>query len=158
MKTVKELIPYIVIIAVVVLFRSYIATPVRVDGDSMNPTLHDGQILILNKLDKEYERMEIVVFGYKTDRLIKRVIGLPGETVEIKDNIIYINDEKIADYSDEVKMSDYKKVTVPEGYYFVLGDNRNNSADSRLIGMINKDDIEGSICLRLFPFNKLGSV
>ena len=159
MKFIKELVPYIVIIAVVVLFRTYIATPVRVDGDSMVPTFEDGQILILNKLDREYERMDVVVFDYKSDRLIKRVIGLPGETVEIKDNTLYINGEEVSDYKDDVKTSDYKlNVTIPEGYYFVLGDNRGISADSRLIGLVSKEDLKGTICFRLFPLMKIGGI
>ncbi len=159
MKFIKELIPYVVIIAVVVLFRTYIATPVRVDGDSMVPTFEDGQILILNKLDREYERMDVVVFDYKKDRLIKRVIGLPGETVEIKDNTLYINGEEVSDYKDDVKTSDYKlNVTIPEGYYFVLGDNRGISADSRLIGLVSEDDLKGTICFRLFPLMKIGGI
>ena len=159
MKFIKELIPYVVIILVVVLFRTYIATPVRVDGDSMDPTLKNGQILILNKMDQEYERMDIVVFDYKKDRLIKRVIGLPGETVEIKDNNLYINGEEISDYKEDVKTADYKlNVTIPEGYYFVLGDNRSVSADSRLIGLVSKEDLKGTICFRLFPLMKIGGI
>ena len=159
MKFIKELVPYMVIIAVVVLFRTYIATPVRVDGDSMVPTFEDGQILILNKLDREYERMDVVVFDYKNDRLIKRVIGLPGETVEIKDSTLYINGEEVSDYKDDVKTADYKlNVTIPEGYYFVLGDNRGISADSRLIGLVSENDLKGTICFRLFPLMKIGGI
>ena len=159
MRFIKELVPYIVIIAIVVLFRSYIATPVRVDGDSMVPTFEDGQILILNKMDREYERMDVVVFDYKKDRLIKRVIGLPGETVEIKDNTLYINGEEVSDYKDDVKTADYElNVVIPEGYYFVLGDNRGVSADSRMIGLISEDDLKGTICFRLFPLMKIGGI
>ena len=158
MKFIKELIPYVVIVVVVVFFRTYIATPVRVDGDSMNPTLKNGQILILNKMDKEFDRMDIVVFDYKGERLIKRVIGLPGEKVEIKDNKLYINGEEVNDYSDNVKTKDYKlNVTIPEGYYFVLGDNRSNSADSRIIGLISNEEIKGSVLFRLIPLTKIGS-
>ena len=159
MKIIKELVPYVVIIVAVVLFRTYIATPVRVDGNSMNPTLQNGQIMILNKMDKEYERMEIVVFDYKSDRLIKRVIGLPGETVKIEDNTIYINGEAIEDYSDDVKTADYDlDMIIPEGYYFVMGDNRYDSADSRILGLISKEKIKGSICFRLYPFMKIGGI
>ena len=158
MKFIKELIPYVVIVVVVVFFRTYIATPVRVDGDSMNPTLKNGQILILNKMDKEFDRMDIVVFDYKGERLIKRVIGLPGEKVEIKDNKLYINGEEVNDYSDNVKTKDYKlNVTILEGYYFVLGDNRSNSADSRIIGLISNEEIKGSVLFRLIPLTKIGS-
>ena len=158
MKFIKELVPYVVIIVAVVLFRTYIATPVRVDGDSMNPTLQNGQIMILNKMDKEYKRMDIIVFDYKTDRLIKRVIGLPGETVKIEDNTIYINGEAIEDYSNDVKTADYDlEITIPSGYYFVMGDNRYDSADSRILGLISAEDIKGTICFRLYPFMQMRS-
>ena len=150
---IRELIPYVVIIIIVVLFRTFIATPVRVDGSSMNPTLTNGQILILNKLDKNYQRMDIVVFKYKNERLIKRVIGLPGENVLIKDNKLYIDDLEVDDYSNDVKTRDYDLgMTIPKGYYFVLGDNRYDSSDSRILGLISEEKILGKITLRLYPF------
>ena len=159
MKFIKELIPYVIIIVIVVLFRTYIATPVRVDGDSMNPTLKNGEILVLNKLDKEYERMDIVVFDYHGDRLIKRVIGLPGEEVMLLDDQLYINGEVVKDYSDTVKSGDYSlEGKIPEGYYFVLGDNRYNSADSRIIGLVSEKEIKGSVLFRLLPLTKVGGV
>ena len=88
MKFIKELVPYIVIIVVVVLIRTFIVTPVQVDGESMYPTLLDNQILILKKYDHSYDRFDIVVFKYNNSKLVKRVIGLPGETVSYKNNIL----------------------------------------------------------------------
>ncbi len=159
MKFIKESIPYILIILAVILIRSYIVTPVRVDGDSMKPSFEDGQIVLLSKYYKKYERMDVIVFHYNGERLIKRVIGLPGEKVKIKDNNIYINDEIIPDYADNVKTSDYTlEVTIPEGYYFVLGDNRSSSLDSRVIGLINEKKISGRVTFRLFPFNKITKI
>ena len=159
MKIIKELVPYILIVVVVVLLRTFIATPVRVDGNSMNPTLNNGQILILNKMNKKYERMDIIVFEYKGERLIKRVIGLPSETVKVEDNKLYINGNEISDYSDDVKTADYTlNVTIPEGYYFVMGDNRYNSSDSRIIGLISEKDIKGKANFRLLPITKIGKV
>jgi len=161
----KELYPYIVIIVVVVLFRTFIATPVRVDGISMVDTLHDGEILILNKLDKSYKRFDIVVINYGDTKIVKRVIGLPGENIEYKDNELYINEEKIEDRST-VRTSDftlkgiYGIDIIPDDYYFVMGDNRvgKNSADSRYpeIGLIKKSDMVGTTTIRLFPFDKFG--
>ena len=93
-KFIKELIPYIVIIIVVVLIRTYIVTPVIVVGDSMVPTLKDGQILLLNKFDykiNDIERYDIVVIKVGNGEIIKRVIGLPGENIEYRDNTLYIN-------------------------------------------------------------------
>ena len=162
----KELYPYIVIIVVVVLFRTFIATPVRVNGGSMESTLNDGDILILNKLDNNYNRFDVVVINKKVSgkktKLIKRIIGLPGETIEYKDNELYINGEILEDVTiirtgnfnlDEL----YNIDKIPEGYYFVMGDNRVNSSDSRdyRVGLIKKSEIVGTTTIRLFPFNKI---
>lgn len=162
-KLVKELYPYAIIIIVVVLFRTFIATPVRVDGDSMNSTLNNGDILILNKLNHNYKRFDVVVININKSKLVKRVIGLPGENIEYKENELYIDGKKIedidtsrtADFSLE-ELYDIKEI--PEDYYFVMGDNRGNSLDSRdyRVGLIKKSDIVGTTTIRLFPFNKIG--
>ena len=155
-KIFKELIPYFVIIIAIVLIRTYIITPVRVDGRSMNPTLENNEILILKKFDKKYERFEIIVFKNNNDKLVKRIIGLPGETVEIKDNKLYINGEYVEETFKHLDTPDYKlDGVIPEDMYFVLGDNRTNSLDSRYIGLISKDNIEGTIDLSIYPFKKL---
>lgn len=159
MKFLKEIIPYIVIIVVVVLIRSFIVTPVQVDGESMYPTLDDKEILILKKYDNSYERFDIVVFDYNNSKLVKRIIGLPGETVAYKDNELYINGEKFEDVDLKVITSDFElSAVIPDDYYFVLGDNRNNSIDSRRIGLISKNDILGTTNFSIFPFNKFGFV
>lgn len=159
MKIIKELIPYVVIIIVVVLIRTYIVTPVRVDGPSMNPTLQNGQILLLNKTNKKYKRMDVVVFQYGDERLIKRVIGLPGESVLISDNTLFINGKEIEDYRPDVETANFKyDEVIPEGYYFVLGDNRYNSSDSRVFGLVSEEDIKGTASIRIFPFTKIGKI
>ena len=153
-KYIKEICPYIVIIIVVVLFRTFIATPVRVDGSSMDSTLKDGDILILNKLDNNYKRFDVVVIDVNIDgkqvKLVKRIIGLPGESIEYKKNSLYINKKIIKDVATE-RTSDftlneiYNIEKIPQDHYFVMGDNRNGSRDSRdySIGLIKKDDIVG---------------
>lgn len=159
MKVIKEVIPYIVIVVVVVLIRTFIITPVRVDGDSMKNTLKNGDILLLYKLSS-IDRFDIIVLDEEKDneKIIKRVIGLPGETVAIKKGKIYINDKVIDDEYAYGETSDYNKVTLRDDEYFMLGDNRLISKDSRYFGPIKDNEIKGKIVFRLFPFTKIGTV
>lgn len=168
-KVIKELIPYIIIVIVVVLFRTFIATPVVVDGPSMDPTLKNGELLILEKVDKKYHRMDIVIVKTMIDgskeRLVKRIIGLPGEYIEYKHDKLYVNGKPVKDKfaSDTERFSIkelYHKKKIPEGYYFVMGDNRGVSLDSRdkRVGFIKKEEIVGKAVFRIFPFNKIGGI
>ena len=162
MKFIKSLIPYLVIITVVVVIRTFIATPVRVDGSSMVPTLKNNDILILNKLARNYKRFDIVVVRAHGAKLVKRIIGLPGESIEYKNNKLYINGKVVEDVTPE-KTDDfsleklYGMKKIPAGYYFVMGDNRDGSSDSRdyRIGLIKKYDIIGKTIIRIFPFTKI---
>lgn len=163
MGKIKDSISFIVIILAIILVRLFIVTPVRVDGPSMNDTLHDGDILLLDKYDNKYERFEIVVFNYNGERLIKRIIGLPGEVVSYKNNKLYINGNEIEDnyglgYTEDFELKDLNLTKIPDNEYLVMGDNRNDSLDSRYFGTISKDKILGSVKYRLFPFNKFGKV
>ena len=159
MKIIKELLPYAIIILIVVIIRTFIITPVRVDGNSMNSTLKDGEILLLEKFDKNLKRFDIIVLDYNGEKLIKRVIGLPGEKVEYKNNKLYINDKKIDEPFIEEETYDFKlDYIIPKDNYFVVGDNRDNSLDSRIIGVISSDSILGKTIFRIFPFNKFGSL
>lgn len=165
MKYIKEIIPYAIIIIIVVLIRTFIITPVRVDGDSMHPTLLDNEILLLKKYDKKFERFDIIVFEYGNSKLVKRIIGLPGDKVEYKNNNLYINNEIIEEVflDEDVKTSNFsltqlKLEKIPEDCYFVIGDNRNNSTDSRIIGPVHKKYILGTSDFALFPFKKFGKV
>ena len=156
----KELVPYIVIIVVVVLIRSFIVTPVKVDGASMEPTLKDGEILVLKKYDYTFERFDIIVFDYNGNRLIKRVIGLPGDYVEYSNDKLYINGKRVKETfvrntkTKDFKLEDIELDRVSDGCYFVMGDNRENSTDSRIIGEVCEDDVRGSTNLSIFPFSK----
>lgn len=162
-KLIKQLIPYIVIIIVVVLIRSFVVTPVIVVGDSMKPTLNEGQILILNKLDyrfNEIERYDIVVIKVGKSEIIKRVIGLPGETIEYRNNILYIDGhEETSDYNFDTEDFTLKSICncdkIPEDKYLVLGDNRQVSSDSRIIGLIDKKDIQGTTQISIWPIKKI---
>lgn len=166
MKIVKDLIPYLIIVIVVVLIRSFLVTPAVVDGDSMLPNLQDNNVIILNKLDyrlNKIKRFDIVVINYNGEKLIKRIIGLPGEHVEYKNEKLYVDGKLINENFNHSKTSDFKLesigfLTIPGDKYFVVGDNRLVSNDSRNIGLIDKKDILGSVSLRIFPITKLGLV
>lgn len=155
MRFIKEVLPYIVILLIVMLIRVYVVTPVIVNGESMSPTLKNNELLLLKKYDKKIERFDIVVFKYNDSRLIKRVIGLPGDKVEYKDGKLYINDEEMVDpFSNITK--DFKYIgVVSENSYFVLGDNRNDSVDSRMIGSVTKDMLLGSTDFSIWPIKTL---
>ena len=159
-KWIKELLPYIIIILVVVLVKKFIFTPVIVNGNSMLNTLHNGDVMILDKIGMKIggiKRFDIVVIQTERSKIIKRVIGLPGELIEYKDNQLYINGEKLEDnYGSQITF-DFKQMEIPENHYFVLGDNRTDSVDSRILGPIYENDILGHATFIIYPFNRLGS-
>ena len=156
---IKEIIPYIIVIILVLLFKKFLYAPIRVNGESMMKTLHDGDIMILNIIDYKLhgvKRFDIVVVDEGDELIIKRVIGLPGETVEYKDNKLYINGKKVNDKYASEKTEDFS-VLVPKNEYFVLGDNRTNSLDSRAFGTFSSKKILGKTSMTLFPFNRWGN-
>lgn len=162
---IKECIPYVIIILVVVLIRTFIATPIMVSGDSMRPNFHDGEVLIEKKIGyngKNIERFDIVVIKDGNDEIIKRIIGLPHEHISYKNNKLYVNDELVQEdfkFNDTADFNLEEICTcsnIPDGKYLVLGDNRPISKDSRIIGLIDEKDILGKAIFRLWPISKLG--
>lgn len=163
MKQIKEFIPYIAILITVILIRTFIVTPVRVEGISMEPTLKENEFLILNKWDHHYKRFDIVVIRYNKTLIIKRIVGMPGEDVVYHDNQLYINGKKVSEDFLDTHTGDFKLAylgerKIPKGYYFVMGDNRTHSMDSRMIGLVNEKDIVGTTNFRIFPFTKVGMI
>ena len=162
MKWWKEILPYAVILIVVVLIRTFIVTPIKVHGQSMYDTLNGEEIMILNKLAK-INRYDIVVTdlrvnGKKEDTLIKRVFGLPGETIKCENGMIYVNDKRVDDPYAYGKTADFEAVTLGEDEYFVLGDNRLISIDSKVFGAVSKDEILGTTNFIMYPFKSFGKV
>lgn len=184
--------PFFIIITFVIIIRWFVATPVRVNGSSMSPTLKNGDTMLLYKLTKKtrgIRRFDIVVIQTDSGKLIKRVIALPGEKIKYviekgeKDEmmgVLYINGEKVEEnfLTEETKINtcreiwekDYNicntektlfegesyEVEVPKNSYYVMGDNRFNSKDSRMIGFIEDKDILGTTEIILFPFSRTG--
>ncbi|MDJ0843520.1 signal peptidase I [Crocosphaera sp.] len=161
-----------VVTAVILAFgiRTFVAEARYIPSSSMEPTLEINDRLIIEKLSyhfREPVRGDVVVFN-PTDTLkaqdfhdafIKRIIGLPGETVEVKGGKVYVDGSEITEqYIAEDPNYDYGPVVVPEEEYLVLGDNRNNSYDSHYWGFVPKDKIIGKAFVRFWPFNRLGSL
>ena len=158
-----DYMPYLVIILIVVIIRTYIATPIRVNGSSMDTTLKSGETMVLNKLAmhlKGLKRWDIIVVKTKDSYLIKRIIALPGEKIKYQSGVLYINNEIIADKYSLTKTEDFEEVKVGADEYFVMGDNRAVSQDSRnpLVGPVAKKDIKGKTNIVLFPFDRFGIV
>ena len=162
---IKPLLPYIIIIAVVLFIKAFIVTPIKVNGESMYPTLEEGDIMILNKTAYYFnkpKRFDIVVVDMPDEYLIKRVIGLPGEQIEYKDNTLYVDGKKIEenfkhDKTDDFNIKELGSDTVPSGYYLVLGDNRGNSLDSRELGFMKEEQLLGRTNLIILPFDRIGN-
>lgn len=180
----KEVMEWIKSIVVAIIFvvaiRTFIFTPVVVDGASMMPTYEDGDKIIVNKISKqitEYKRFDVIVFEAKKDtNYIKRVIGLPGEHIVYKDDILYVNGEPYAEpfleayknklidggtLTEDFTLEEYTgEFTIPDGTLFVLGDNRRNSSDSRdpRVGFVPMDKVLGKTSIRFYPFNHMGFV
>lgn len=155
---IKEYLPFVLLLVAIILFKRYYYSPVYVNGDSMLNTLHNGDIMILDVVGyrhKELKRFDIVVIDSGKELIIKRVVGLPGEKIEYTDGVFYVNGKEVEDpYSDK---TEDLSVTVPKGKYFVLGDNRTNSMDSRYFGPFSKKNIIGKTSFVLYPFNRTGT-
>lgn len=166
-KSLLEIVRFALITLIIVIpIRAYIAQPFIVNGASMSPTFEEGEYLIIDELSyhlREPERGEVIVFRYPKDPskfFIKRVIGLPGENLVIKDDEVSIVGEDSVLTLDEpyIKKGQFYQgisVTLDEDQYFVMGDNRDVSSDSRIWGPLSEDLIKGRVLLRLLPLNQI---
>ena len=161
--------------AIAAFIRYFLFTPIVVDGDSMMPTLENGDRMIVNKIGYKIgdpDRFDIIVFHAPEQKdYIKRVIGLPGDYVEYKEDQLYINGEPIEEpyldaYKEEItegnltydftlKDIDPSLDVIPEGYVFVMGDNRRFSKDSRHIGIVDQSEIIGNTNIIFWPLNEI---
>lgn len=159
-KYIKEYLPFTLFVLLIVGIRIFICTPINVNGSSMSSTLKDGDIMLLNKigLKKGIERFDIVVIKNDNKYIIKRVIGMPGEVISYKDETLYINGKVYKDEYNLTGTGDIEPVKIEENEYYVMGDNRSISKDSRSIGTIKKNKIIGKTNFIIYPFNKFGIV
>ena len=137
---------------------------IKVEGSSMEPSLHDGEFVVINRLAYRWadpERGEIIVFRYPLDperRFIKRIIGLPGDTVNVLQGTVFVNGKPLEEpYINAPPLYDGEWV-VENGRFFVLGDNRNNSSDSQNWGSLDTEDIIGRAVIVYWPLNDLGII
>lgn len=162
---------FLIVLIISLLIVKFVGQRTEVIGNSMKNTLHDGDNLILNKISYRFsdpERFDIVVFPFRNGEkknYIKRVIALPGETIQIDDEgVIYINGEVLEEhYGREVILdpgSAAEPITLGEDQYFVLGDNRNDSNDSRFgeVKLVSRDEIIGKVWIRIWPLKDFGKV
>lgn len=158
-----------VIVAALLVINHVFLINARIPSSSMENTIMIGDRVIGNRLaytSHDPERYDIVIFRYPDDRrtyFIKRIIGLPGETVRIKDGKVYIDDSSTPlddSFCPETPTGDFGPYTVPAGHYFMLGDNRNHSNDSRywVHSFVPRDDILAKAAVRYWPFTKAGPV
>ena len=171
---IRELLGWIVYILIIVgltyLIVTFVGQRTRVSGSSMETTLSDGDNLIVDKISfrfRDPKRYEIIVFPYQFEDntfYIKRIIGLPGETVQVKDGKVYINGQQLDEHYGNEEMLEpgiaREPVTLGEDEYFVLGDNRNHSADSRQenVGVLHRKDLLGRAWIRIWPFSNFGVI
>lgn len=163
----KEFVSFILITAAIVIpIRMFIAQPFVVNGESMKPTFETGQYLIVDQLSykiHEPQRGDVIVFKYPEDEtkyFIKRIVGLPGETVEINEKTVEItktNGEKITLSEPYIKLEkdSFNNTKLADDEYFVMGDNRSASLDSRVWGPLKKYEIVGQAFVRLLPFSEI---
>jgi len=161
---------FIIALAIVIPVRYFLFQPFIVKGHSMDPNFSDGDYLIIDEISyklRSPQRGEVIVFDPPTnpsDRYIKRIIGLPGETLEIKDGTVFIyKDDNPQPLDENYLPKDLKtlgslKISLDNNEYFVLGDNRTASLDSRRFGVITKEKIIGKVYLRAWPFTAFAKI
>ncbi len=166
----RDSFKYIIVIIIVLVIALYVLSFSQVVGPSMEPTHQDGEVMLLSKMHYTFfdvKRNDVIALESEGVRmLIKRVIGLPGETIEYKDNILYINGEGFEENivkdleTEDFKLSELvgEYDVIPEDMYLVLGDNRADSYDSRDFGLVPIDDILGKCIFTIWPLTNLGSV
>lgn len=152
----------LVVIAALICLRVFVLDWIWISGESMLPTLQDGELVLTEKISKntgELSRGDLVIVIYPDGmQCVKRMIGMEGDTISIQDNMVIVNGDVIEEpYLNENSFPDMQTVVVPENSIFVMGDNRNHSSDSRepMIGLIPDDNIVGQAISVIYPFDRI---
>ena len=162
----------VVVLAILVMVYLFIMSPQEINGASMEPNFHNGEYILTNKISYKFRdpiRGDVVIFKSPMNKeidYIKRVIGLPGDTVSLHDNSLWVNGEKVEEpyltpgtpIFGGSYLAEGQSTVVPPGTYFVCGDNRSHSSDSREFGPIAKEDFIGVAVFRYFPFSEMGAI
>lgn len=162
----------VVVLAIMVMIYLFVMSPQEISGASMEPYFHNGEYILTNKIAYKFgnpERGDVVIFKSPRNKdidYIKRIIGKPGDAVGLRDSSIFINGEKISEpyLSPDIYifggsyLREGSEVIIPPGHYFLMGDNRSHSSDSREFGPISKEDFIGKAILRYWPFTKTGLI
>jgi len=162
--TLRQILLTVLILLIVFTGVQFTLQSFRVEGASMEPSFSDGQYLLVDKLTYHFRspnRGDVIVFHnpkLPSQLYIKRIIGLPGEQVEIREGKVYIDGKELEETPDfpQIPSSDNYSVTVPPDRYFVLGDNRNHSSDSRSFGPISREEVVGKVWLSYWPTSEWG--
>lgn len=171
---VNVLFSIVIAIVIFILLRDYIVQPFQVEGHSMDNTLANGEQMLMFK-QTSIERFDVIVFPdpmRSGSSYVKRVIGLPGDSLEMVNDVLYINDQAVEEpYLEPLKSQATENFTsdfslwdtigvevIPEGYYFVMGDNRPHSGDSRQFGLVPIESVEGEANFIYFPFSEFGKL
>jgi signal peptidase I len=164
LKLIREVGETVLIAGILFLAVNLVTARIRVEGSSMEPSLHDGEFVVINRLAYRWanpDRGEIIVFNFPLDperRFIKRIIGLPGDTVSVHQGIVFVNNIPLEEPYIYAPPEYDGEWIVEEGHYFVLGDNRNNSSDSQNWGSLGAEEIIGKAVIVYWPINDLGII
>jgi len=165
MKYARDIITTILVALIIFVILQVTIGSFKVYGMCMLPNIHDGDYIMVSKVSyyfKEPQRGDVIIFHSprnNNSELIKRIIGMPGETIEIKDGEVLINGEPLTEpYIMEPPLYDYPPQEIPEDYYFVLGDNRNNSADSHTGWLLFRDEIVGKAWINYWPIDDMNVI
>lgn len=167
----REILEWLLVIVVAVvaalLIRTFLFEPVRVDGNSMQNTLHDREYMIVTKyqyLFNDPQRFDVVICHYPgrgNTNFVKRIVGIPGDRVAVQNGLLYVNGEAVEEpYIDYRPNYSMEEIVVEEGHYFVLGDNRSNSNDSHApgVGQLTRDQIRGKVRLVVWPISEFRTI